>query len=103
MMLGITTIYDEEEDVLRTFVGPPIEAATESVNNTILLRYEPESLKLVGIEILGARRLLSEGIEAPPKVIAGLRDLVLALDSHRQAAERVSESLVRDLRELIPP
>jgi hypothetical protein len=100
--LGVTTVYDEEDDVLRTSIGPLTEAATESLNNTVLLRYDPESLKLVGIEVIGFKRLLGGDSSVSPPFLGRLRDLVVALDAHRRASEQVSEALVRDLRELVP-
>src|SRR6266508_1775285 len=44
-------VYDEDDDYFAIVVGPPVEAITESLANAILFRVEPDTLKIVGIEI----------------------------------------------------
>lgn len=99
--LGVTTLYDEDDDVLRTLIGPPVEAATESVDHTVLLRYDPETLKLLGIEVLGFKALL--GAQRSPDhgpLVGQLRRLAGNLDNHRRATKQVGERLAPNLKEL---
>ena len=53
--LGITSEYDENEDILFVTIGPPVEALTETVANCVGSRVDPDTLKLVGLEILHAQ------------------------------------------------
>jgi hypothetical protein len=53
--LGVTTDYDAELDILFTRIGPPVEALTESVDDHVGLRVDPDTLKIVGWEILEPR------------------------------------------------
>ena len=53
--LGIISEYDEDEDILFVTIGPPVEALTETVANCVGLRVDPDTLKLVGLEIMHAQ------------------------------------------------
>ena len=58
--LGITLDYDDERDILFCRFGPPTEALTESVDDLVYVRVDPDTLKIVGLEILHARTALAE-------------------------------------------
>jgi hypothetical protein len=83
---GIRSFYDEANDLLSVSFGAPEPASTESVDDVLYLRVAPETLKIVGIEILGVRQALSsppfQGIilhllGQPPEIVA--RDVRRAL------------------------
>jgi uncharacterized protein YuzE len=51
--LGLTTEFDQEADVVYHTIGPPTEALTESLDGEIYIRVEPDTLKIVGLEVWG--------------------------------------------------
>jgi len=51
--LGVTVCYDREDDVLLISIGAHTEAITESIEPGRLARLDPETLKIVGLEVLG--------------------------------------------------
>ena len=69
--LGVTSEYDVENDILFVAIGAPVAALTETIDNWIGLRVDPVTLKLVGLEILGARA------NAPSLAILATRLLLL--------------------------
>ena len=52
---GVSVVYDHDDDTLIIRIGPPVAAATESIDNTVLVRVDPNSLKIVGCEVLNLR------------------------------------------------
>jgi uncharacterized protein YuzE len=89
--LGVTADYDPSDDVLYISIGPSTAAVAESIDNTIFLRVEPDTLKLASIEVWGVR----SAAPTDSKVVALLLDLV-----HRAGAP-APERLAADIRELI--
>jgi hypothetical protein len=53
--LGVTVTYDREDDLLTLTLGPAREAVTESVDNTLYVRVNPETRKILGFEVSGVR------------------------------------------------
>jgi hypothetical protein len=53
--LGVTSDLDADTDILFVTIGPPQEALTESVDDWLGLRVDPETLKIVGFEVLHAQ------------------------------------------------
>ncbi len=49
---GVTLCYDAEDDILSIVIGEPCEALTEQVVDTVFCRIEPDTLKIVGFEIV---------------------------------------------------
>jgi len=49
---GVTFTYDEDGDSLFLTIGPGVAALTEHIVYGIYVRIEPESLRIVGIDIL---------------------------------------------------
>lgn len=49
---GLTLSYDPEGDVLSIIIGEPREAITEPMVDDIMYRIDPETLKIVGFEIV---------------------------------------------------
>lgn len=49
---GLSAIYDATLDTLFLEIGGPKEALTEHVLDNIMLRIDPETLEIVGLEIL---------------------------------------------------
>ncbi len=62
--LGAMVYYDPEDDVLLLTVGKPAPAITETVDDFLLLRLEPETWKIIGVEILGLHDFLAAHPEA---------------------------------------
>ena len=67
--LGVVAIYDSVLDALFIEIGGPREALTEHVVDNVMVRVEPETLEIVGLEILDfledfvpANRLVREAI-----------------------------------------
>jgi hypothetical protein len=90
--LGVTSEYDVENDILFVAIGAPVAALTETIDNWIGLRVDPVTLKLVGLEILGARA------NAPSLAILTTR-LLLLLAVTQWPAERRSEPVPVQLYE----
>jgi hypothetical protein len=90
--LGVTSEYEVENDILFVVIGAPVAALTETIDNWIGLRVDPVTLKLVGLEILGARA------NAPSLAILTTR-LLLLLAVTQWPAERRSEPVPVQLYE----
>lgn len=85
---GLDVYYDHESDELSVTIGPIVEAATVSVANTLFLRYDVDSLRIVGFGVLGLRahqgeneavdRLLELAVKQPGVAWATARALALA-------------------------
>jgi len=54
--LSFSVSYDEEFDIFVLTIGEPTEAITEEVADGLQLRLDPETLKVVGFEVLSFRR-----------------------------------------------
>lgn len=75
--------YDAAGDVLYLHVGEPQEAEGEETPEGHVLRYAPDSQRIVGLTVLGAQRILeNEGelrVTIPEPVKASADDLAPAL------------------------
>lgn len=75
--------YDADPDVLYLHVGEPQKAEGEETPEGHVLRYAPDTQDIVGLTILGARRILDrEGnltVTIPEPVEASADDLAPAL------------------------
>ncbi|MBM2811672.1 MAG: hypothetical protein HW416_2431 [Chloroflexi bacterium] len=49
--LSLCVVHDREDDLFTLTIGEPQEAVTESVRNRLYFRVDPDTLKIVGIEI----------------------------------------------------
>ena len=58
--LSVSVVYDREDDTVVVTLGEPQEAVMESVRNRLYLRVDPETLKIVGIEIPHVSRRLQD-------------------------------------------
>jgi hypothetical protein len=56
--LSYRVFYDREDDSFTLTIGEPQEALTESSNNEMYLRYDADTLKIVGIEVPHASKRL---------------------------------------------
>jgi uncharacterized protein YuzE len=75
--------YDADSDVLYLHVGEPRDGDGEETPEGHVLRYAPGTQKIVGLTILGARRLLDRDgnltVTIPESVEASAEDLAPAL------------------------
>ena len=71
-MRDIHLAYDEEGDILYLSFGPNRQASTLSLNDNIVLRYDPQAHKAVGLTVIGFSDLLV--LEGQGKLLP-LRDL----------------------------
>lgn len=51
----VTYGYDVDHEIFWIQIGEIKEAITESINNSIYLRYDPDSGKVVGIEFMKSK------------------------------------------------
>jgi len=100
---GTYFVYDEEDDFFAIMIGPPVEAVTESIANTILFRVEPETLKIVGIEIFDFEKRRKHAPGAAAHMVEFWAPVVEALRAGRDATGALRR-LVRghSVRELVP-
>jgi len=97
LSLGIT--YDRDDDTFILTLGEPQEALTESLDGSRLyIRVDPETLKIVGIEIPDLTSRI--GDDARVKII-WLAARRLAGPSTSADVPDASERLARELRELV--
>lgn len=75
--------YDADSDVLYLHVGEPQEAEGEETPEGHVLRYAPGTQNIVGLTVLGARRLLDRDgnltVTIPEPIEASADDLAPAL------------------------
>lgn len=75
--------YDADSDVLYLHVGEPQEAEGEETPEGHVLRYAPGTQNIVGLTVLGARRLLGRDgnltVTIPEPIEASADDLAPAL------------------------
>jgi uncharacterized protein YuzE len=75
--------YDAESDVLYLHVGEPHEAEGEETPEGHVLRYAPDTQTIVGLTIIGARRLLDRDgnltVTIPEPIEASADELAPAL------------------------
>ncbi|MBN9623330.1 MAG: DUF2283 domain-containing protein [Actinobacteria bacterium] len=75
--------YDADSDVLYLHVGEPQEAEGEETPEGHVLRYAPGTQSIVGLTVLGARRLLDRDgnltVTIPEPIEASADDLAPAL------------------------
>ena len=75
--------YDADSDVLYLHIGEPQEAAGEETPEGHVLRYAPGTQTIVGLTVLGARRLLDRDgkltVTIPEPIEASSDDLAPAL------------------------
>jgi uncharacterized protein YuzE len=75
--------YDADSDVLYLHVGEPQEAEGEETPEGHVLRYAPGTQSIVGLTVLGARRLLDRDgnltVTIPGPIEASADDLAPAL------------------------
>jgi uncharacterized protein YuzE len=75
--------YDADSDVLYLHVGEPQEAEGEETPEGHVLRYAPGTQSIVGLTVVGARRLLARDgnltVTIPEPVEASADDLAPAL------------------------
>jgi len=57
---SLCVMYDRDEDLFLLTIGEPQEAVTESVRNRLYFRVDPDSLRIVGIEIPHVSRRLKD-------------------------------------------
>jgi uncharacterized protein YuzE len=75
--------YDAENDVLYLHVGEPQGGEGEETPEGHIIRYAPDTSRVVGLTVLGARRILQRdgrlGITVPGMVEKTAEDLAPAL------------------------
>ena len=71
---GIVEDYDREGDILYLWLGGPQPASSESVDGLLYLRVDPESSRIVGIELEHAREIVREA----PFISKFVHDLLIA-------------------------
>ena len=78
---GLTAIYDATLDTLFLEIGGARQALTEHMVDNIMIRVDPESFQIVGLEILD---FLDDFLPANRLVREALRDWQLKRDSDSQ-------------------
>jgi len=89
--LGVLVAYDDDIDILFCQFGPPAEALTETVNDWLAVRVDPETLEILGFEPMSLR-LPGTGDEP------GLLPLILhaaGAASMRSLAAEITEAQIR--------
>jgi uncharacterized protein YuzE len=75
--------YDDENDVLYLHVGEPQVGEGEETPEGHVLRYAPDTNQVVGLTVLGARRILQRdghlAVTVPETVETSAEDLAPAL------------------------
>jgi hypothetical protein len=90
---SLCVTYDRDEDMFLLSIGEPQEAITESARNRLYLRVDPDSLRIVGIEIPHVSRRLSDD-----PLLAGFLRRFLPRASIESASAREAAS---DLRQMV--
>lgn len=98
--LGIRSIYSPQDDTWSTYIGPSAEALTVNVDDHLLLRYDPESLKLIGLEIIELRGYLSQRPEAL-RLLLNLTRASGARIEPEESSDATLAAVARDVRELV--
>lgn len=75
--------YDADSDVLYLHIGPPQEGDGEETPEGHVVRYAPGTNRVVGLTVLGARRILERdgrlAVTVPETVETSAEDLAPAL------------------------
>jgi hypothetical protein len=102
LSLGLHVAYDRADDTLILTIGPLVEATTESIANTVLVRVDPDTLKCVGLEVLGFKALLRERPPLPASLLAALDWLDRAVTAlFRPPTREETAELGRTVKQLI--
>ncbi|MHB8577780.1 MAG: hypothetical protein ACYDCQ_20910, partial [Dehalococcoidia bacterium] len=99
--LGVRATYDHDDDLLSVVVGEPSAAITESIENGLYIRIDPDSEKIVGFEVYDIRsHIIAEPIYL--NVILDLLSLVSLrpADSTAEAAD-APKRFAASFRELV--
>lgn len=96
-------VYDPEDDYFAIVIGPPVEATTETIANTIAFRVEPDTLKIVGIEFYDFEKRRQRTRSPWAAMLEYWAPVVEALRAGEDPEEAM-QALVegRGLRELVP-
>jgi uncharacterized protein YuzE len=100
--LGVHASYDPEDDLLSVVLGEPVPAITESVDNTLYVRIDPTSRKIVGFEVFDLRSHLAEQ-PSYLDIILSLLNLINGRppDGVADAMGEASDRLTAAFRELV--
>ena len=96
--LGVSLEIDEEADAVFLTIGPPSEALTESVDDIFCFRLEPETLKIVGVEIWGFSRELKR---AARFLAHALQTAGAPVRTVPEGTANPNERLAEDIRQLV--
>jgi uncharacterized protein YuzE len=101
--LGARAEYDRDQDTLSISIGPAVEASAESIDNRVFISVDPETLKIVGIDVMGLRDLLVAPSPDAEPLARALEPIAAALlvDEQRPSPSAV-EALARTMRQLVP-
>ena len=99
--MKVSARYDPEDDLLEITLGGPQEALSYSIHNTLFLRADFESLKIVGVELEHFRRhIAGNSIEFrfcwAVLQLAGTAQLTI-----RSSADRPTTAFETIVRELV--
>ncbi len=92
--LSVRVLHDRDDDTFILTIGEPQEAITESVRNRLYYRLDPDTLKIVGIEIPHVSRRLADD----PLLASLLRQFLPLVEPESPHAAQVA----RELSDLIP-
>lgn len=100
--LGVSVSYSRDDDALMVTFGETTEALMESVDDNILVRVEPETSKIVGIEVLDLKTSLPDH----PQILALILALLTLMPCHTaggryEADNRSAGYLAECLQQLI--
>ena len=80
--------YDSENDVLYLHIAEPVDGEGEETREGHVLRYEPGTDRIVGLTMLGPRRILERDgrivVTIPEAIETTAKDLAPALSASSQ-------------------
>lgn len=98
---SLHVVWDDEENALFLTFGEDYGAASISIGNDFVIRYDPESLQIIGLELYFFREHLSER-SAPCRVCLDLVELSGSAIQVVPAGTDKTIDVGREIRELLP-
>lgn len=95
---SVSVFYDADADLLMVSFGESDGAVTETIDNRIALRTQVDTLKLIGIEILGFQAHAAED----PRYMRLFMDAIKTPGARFEMFASHSDRLADQIRELIP-
>jgi hypothetical protein len=100
--LGVTFTYDADDDTLMIDVGPRLPSLTHDIDGVRLVRIDPNSLKIVGFDIVGLKANIGELPELVDVFVALAGESARAETASRPFVQQRSNLIARHLRGMVP-